>query len=100
MLKFAPPPRVLLLNLKREYFRDIAAGRKLEEYRAYNQYWRRRLEGREFDLIRIACGYPRADDASRHLIRKWNGYTVKTITHPFFGPDPVKVFAIDVSQEG
>lgn len=26
-----------------------------------------------------------------------NGYEVKVITHPHFGPDPVKVFAIKVN---
>ncbi|MGE4307330.1 MAG: hypothetical protein AB7E24_25260 [Novosphingobium sp.] len=26
------------------------------------------------------------------------GWQVKTITHPHFGPEPVQVFAIDVSE--
>ena len=56
----------LHLNLKGEYFHAIRAGKKVEEYRLYNDYWRKRLEG----------------------------YTIKTIQHPLFGDDPVKVFAI------
>lgn len=36
----------LHLNLKGEYFHAIRAGKKVEEYRLYNEYWRKRLEGR------------------------------------------------------
>ena len=88
----------LHLHLKGEYFREIAAGRKLEEYRAYNQFWRDRLEDRDYDQIFIYLGYPKADDTERVLIRKWNGCAIKTITHPLFGNEPVNVYAIDVSK--
>jgi len=45
-----------------------------------------------------AGGYPRRTDRDRWLARKWKGVRVKTIQHDEFGPDPVKVFAVDVSE--
>lgn len=90
--------RTLNLPLKREYFEAIRDGRKPEEYRLCTPFWRKRLEGREFDQVVLTLGYPDRDDKARRLVRAWRGFTVKTITHPHFGPDPVQVFAIDVSE--
>lgn len=89
--------RTLNLPLKREYFEAIRDGRKLEEYRLCTPHWRKRLEGRKFDRIVLTLGYPARDDYDRRLVLPWRGYTVKTVTHPHFGWDPVEVFAIDVS---
>lgn len=86
----------LHLALKGEYFDAIKAGTKTEEYRLLNDYWRRRLVGREYDLVVLTLGYPRADDAGRRLTLPYRGYVVKTITHPHFGPGPVDVFALNV----
>ncbi|MBO0125163.1 ASCH domain-containing protein [Agrobacterium sp. OT33] len=96
----------LILPLKAEYFDAIRAGTKTEEYRLANAYWTKRLivggeRGilhRSFDSIVLTKGYPSRDDQSRRLELPWNGFTIKTITHPHFGPDPVEVFAIDVSH--
>lgn len=88
----------LNLPLKREYFEAIRNGSKLEEYRLCTPFWRKRLEGREFDSVVLTLGYPARADHSRRLVRAWRGFTVKTITHPHFGPGPVQVFAIDVSE--
>lgn len=49
--------RVLQLNLMREYFDAIVRGEKCEEYRARKAYWKARLEGREYDIIRFRNGY-------------------------------------------
>ena len=49
--------RVLHLNLHREYFDLIATGRKKTEYRECTPYWRRRLEGRDYDVIIFRNGY-------------------------------------------
>ncbi|EOW6060623.1 hypothetical protein [Escherichia coli] len=84
----------LHLNLKGEYFHAIRAGKKVEEYRLYNDYWRKRLEGREYERLIIKLGYPASHEAHRIINLPYFGYEVKTITHPLFGPDPVKVFAI------
>lgn len=90
----------LYLPLKAVYFGQIRAGTKHEEYRLVTPHWCKRLEGRTYGRIILALGYPKGggvEDISR-LTRAWQGYTVRTITHPHFGPDPVEVFAIDVSE--
>lgn len=98
----------LQLAVKGEYFDAMMRGEKTEEYRLYNEYWRNRLIcgawkdfPRQFDRLIITKGYPRKDDASRRIDVKYNGYEIKTITHPHFGDKPVKVFAIkvDAAQE-
>lgn len=86
--------RTLTIALKAQYFDEIKAGTKPEEYRLVTAYWRKRLEGREYDRIVLTRGYPRKDDHSRRLTLPWQGYTLKTITHPHFGPVPVEVYAI------
>ena len=48
---------ILHLNLHREFFAQIAAGMKRMEYRSRSPYWRRRLEGRHYDVIRFRNGY-------------------------------------------
>lgn len=87
----------LHLPLKAEFFDAIKDGSKPEEYRLRNDYWRKRLEGRSFDGIRLTRGYPRMGDSDRWLRRPWKGYIVKRILHPHFGPDPVEVYAIKVN---
>lgn len=87
----------LVLPLKAVYFEEIRQGTKVEEFRERTPYWRRRLEGRTFDRVVLTNGYPKAGDDSRRLVREWRGFRETTITHPHFGPEPVDVFAIDVS---
>ena len=48
---------VLHLNLQREFFRQIADKTKRIEYRDQTPYWKKRLEGRHYDLIRFRNGY-------------------------------------------
>lgn len=48
----------------------------------------------------ITKGYPKRDDFSRRIDVPYNGYEIKTITHPHFGDKPVKVFAIKVNING
>lgn len=88
----------LHLALKGEYFDAIKAGTKTEEYRLLTLHWANRLEDRSYDRIVLTRGYPRRDDAARRLVLPWQGYTIKTITHPHFGPYPVTVYAIDVRE--
>lgn len=87
---------VLHLNLKGEYFDQIARGEKTLEYRLCTPYWTKRLAGREFSRIRLMRGYPAATDSSRVIDIPWAGYSRTTITHRHFGPNPVEVFAIAV----
>ncbi|UIS74667.1 hypothetical protein [Morganella phage Mecenats66] len=91
----------LVLNLNREYFHDIRVGLKTEEYRRANKYWKTRLDNAEkrgVNVVSIRLGYPAADDSDRILLFRYNGFTEKTITHPLFGSEPVKVYAIDLSK--
>jgi ASC-1-like (ASCH) protein len=68
---------VLHLNLHREFFAQIAAGTKRIEYRRRTAYWRRRLEGRQYDVIQFRNGYAtRAPEMQVEFlcvrrIRKW-----------------------------
>lgn len=87
----------LVLPLKRCYFEQIKAGLKPEEFRLQTPYWRKRLEGRHYDRVILTLGYPKRDDEERRLVRPWRGYAERVITHPFFGPRPVAVFAINVA---
>lgn len=88
--------RTLTIPLKGIYFDQIKSGEKCEEYRRVTDYWRKRLEGREYDRIVLTRGYPKAGDHERRIVKPWRGYIVRTITHPHFGSDPVRVFAIRV----
>lgn len=89
----------LILPLKAVYFHQIKAGTKPEEFRLFTPYWRKRLEGRTYDRIVLTLGYPAAGDLERRLIRPWRGFRETSIQHPHFGPDPVRVFAINVQAQ-
>lgn len=95
---FSRAPRDLTLALKAEYFDAIKAGTKPDEFRLQTDYWRKRLVGRTYDRVVLTKGYPRSDDLSRRIERKWRGYKETVITHPHFGSAPVPVFAIDVTE--
>jgi hypothetical protein len=90
--------KTLHLPLKREYFDAIRAGIKLEEFRLRTPHWCKRLESRQYNQIVLTLGYPSRDDHARRIVLPWRGYTIKTITHPHFGPNPVEVFAINLTE--
>lgn len=90
----------LQLAVNGEYFDAMNRGEKTEEYRLLTDYWRKRLVNREYSRLIITRGYPRKDDTSRRIDIPYDGYEIKTITHPHFGAEPVKVFAIKVSING
>jgi hypothetical protein len=48
---------VLHLNLRRKWFAEIVAKTKHIEYRDRKPYWRKRLEGRKYDVIQFRNGY-------------------------------------------
>lgn len=89
--------RILHLNLKQQWWLDVKAGRKLEEYRLVNAYWKRRLVNQEYDLIYVKLGYPAKDDWSRILVFKWNGWIETEINHQEFN-GKANVFAIDLTE--
>jgi hypothetical protein len=90
--------RDLVLHVKRIYFEQIRDGSKPEEFRLCSLYWKKRLEGRSYDRVIVALGYPQMDDSERILTRPWKGFMQRRITHPHFGDMPVDVFAIDVRR--
>lgn len=87
----------LQLAVNGEYFDQMKSGEKVEEYRLVNDFWNKRIMFREYDRLIITRGYPKRDDQSKRIDIPYDGYEVKMITHPHFGPDPVKVFAIKVN---
>ena len=89
----------LVIPLKGIYFDQIRDGEKTEEYRLFNDYWKKRLVNREYDRIILTKGYPKKDDVERRLVVEWRGFVVKIISHEHFGDVPVEVFAIDVSRK-
>jgi hypothetical protein len=89
--------RRLVLAVKREYFEAIKSGEKVEEYRAIGGRWDKRMRN-VYDEVWITLGYPRHDQADRWLGFKWAGVEVKSITHELFGPTPVDVYAIKLTE--
>ena len=59
--------RILQLVLETEPFDQILAGVKVKEYRGLTDYWKTRLEGREYDVIRFRNGY--LSDAKEMQVR-------------------------------
>lgn len=90
--------KILHLPVKKIYFEQVRDGIKKEEFREQTAYWAKRLECREYDEVHLKLGYPKADDKSKILVLKWNGFVKKTITHEHFGNKPLNVYAIDVSE--
>lgn len=88
----------LVLPLKGVYFDEIVAGTKPQEFRLCTPYWAKRLEGRSYGAVTITKGYPAASDTERRRTYPWRGFERKTITHPFFGTEPVEVYAINVGE--
>lgn len=86
--------RILHLHLKGEYFDQILAGTKTEEYRLVS-VWKKRLEGRQFDEVWLYRGYPKRGDESKVIRRPYRGYHVIRIQHKHFKGD-ADVYAIDV----
>lgn len=86
----------LHLPLTGEYFDQIRARTKLWEYRLATPYWDKRLSLRAYKFITLTRGYPAKDDEEKRITRMYAGYRLETITHPHFGPDPVRVYAIDL----
>ena len=88
----------LVLHVEKEYFEQIARGKITEAYRLRTPYWEKRLIGQNYKNVRLLCGYTRHGDKPRELVRKFKGWRPVVISHPYFGPEPVRVFAIEVSS--
>jgi hypothetical protein len=91
--------KTLTIPVKGVYFNQIKDGTKREEYRLCTPYWEKRLEGKTYERIVLTLGYPKSTDNERRLTIGRVRWSIKTITHPHFGSDPVRVYAIDVTKE-
>lgn len=60
------------LVLKHKWFDMIALGIKNEEYREDNEYWNKRLDGKEYKYIRFHRGYT-STTITRTLVKKRKG---------------------------
>ena len=69
--------RILHLNLFRKYFDQIVEGTKTIELRDKTDYWKKRLENREYDVIKFRNGY--AKDAPTMLVE----YVGLNLGNPF-----------------
>ena len=85
--------RKITFNLKREWFEAFKNGSKIKEFRVFNEFWRKRLEGRDFDVVELCLGYPKKCDNDRRIYKDWAGLTVEEIVHPEFNNKKIKVFA-------
>lgn len=84
----------LYLSVTGKYFKAIRAGIKPLEFREMTDYWKKRLEGREYDNIIIAHGYPKKDDHTRRITLPWRGYDTVELYHPHFDQKIQRVYAI------
>ena len=73
--------KILHLTLHREYFAEIVAGTKRREYRDRTDYWKTRLEGRSYDIIRFRNGYsadvPEMDVEFLGVDKQRDGYAIR-----------------------
>jgi ASC-1-like (ASCH) protein len=83
----------LVLHLRSKYFQQIKSGEKQFEYRLVRPHWIYRLFGRSYDHVIFWDGYKKCSPETV-IVRPYRGYELQTITHPEFGPEPVRVFAI------
>jgi len=69
--------KILHLNLYRKYFDAIVNGTKTIEYRDKTDYWKKRIEGREYDIIKFRNGYATVELekagilGGRRLVLRW-----------------------------
>ena len=88
----------LTMAVNGEYFDQIKAGTKTEEFRLCTPYWKKRIE-HQYNYLILTRGYPKRTDHKKRLVFNWRGAVIKTITHPHFGDQPVAVYAIRLSPE-
>ncbi len=86
----------LCLAVKKEYFEQIKSGEKRDEFRLCNDYWNKRIIGKDFDTVTITLGYPTKDDEERRIVFDWDGCFITKIRHKQFDNELHEVFAISL----
>ena len=105
--------KTLTLSLKKKWFVMIKSGVKKEEYRAFNEFWVKRLtwtiryseEQRNpfngtilFDRLVFTLGYPKANDTERRLEFK-NPKIRIGAGRPEWGAEPGKNYFVITWEE-
>lgn len=85
----------LFLILHKKWFDQIKAGEKKKEFREVTEYWRRRIEGRQYSCIIFQNGY--AKNAPRVTVQ-YKGYSITQLTHEHFKNNPVTVYALKLGE--
>lgn len=86
--------KILHLNLKKKYFNLILLGEKTTEYREIKEYWVKRLQNKEYDVIRFQNGYSK--DAP-FFFAEYLGYEIENRTFEITGKT-IPVFAIKLGK--
>jgi hypothetical protein len=84
----------LFIILKGEYFHQIAAGSKTEEYRITSDYWAKKIIDRHYSHIVFQLGY--SATAARMTV-EYLGYEKKFISSVIYNGQ-VQVFALKLGQ--
>jgi hypothetical protein len=74
--------KILHLTLQHQWFEEIAIGKKHEEYRIKNAYWKKRIEGRNYDEIHFRNGYQKDAPFMRVEYKGWQDSTWQGV--PFY----------------
>lgn len=90
--------KILKLAVRKEYFEQIKAGIKKEEYRLIKPYWIKRL-AKEYDQVWITLGYPKNAEKEKILKFKYRGFEIKKMRHKEFGAYDVEVYAIKLGEK-
>lgn len=85
------PMAKLFMTIKKQYFIEILAGTKTEDFRIVKPYLVSKLVGKEYSHIIFKNGYSRN---SPRLEAEYIGYEVRNIRHEFFGNEDVSVFVL------
>lgn len=91
--------KTLTLHLKKKWFEQVESGEKLYEYRLYNEYWRKRIEGVHFALLELALGFPKKEDLSRRIVMEYIKPSIITISHEEWDLKTKEVFCFPLAVE-
>ncbi len=99
----------IIFNVTRQWYDLFASGVKREEYREFNEYWRRRLmyktliiepKFKQFSEVIIRCGYPpkggfpETPDLHFDFVSTEVGYAKEGIGRELVGSKPVFVIKV------
>ena len=90
--------KILYLSLKEKWYRLIESGVKKEEYRVYNDYWKKRLIGKEYTHVQFTLGYPKRDDYSRRMTFTLNGIEHQEGKEEWGAEKGVKYFVLKIGD--